>query len=63
MIVYVLVRAFADGSKTRICGATEDREVAQAFLAGGIGVEPEPQVYQIDTKEDILAGGHALIVF
>jgi|HubBroStandDraft_1064217.scaffolds.fasta_scaffold3580680_1 hypothetical protein len=58
MIVYVLARAYSDKSGFMICGVTEKKEIVQAFITGGSGVDPVPVIYMIDTEGDLLPEGH-----
>lgn len=53
MIVYILTKRYSDNSAFEVCGATEDRAVAQAFHAGGKDADPHSEVYEVNTYSQI----------
>jgi hypothetical protein len=57
MSIYILIKRYSDDSGLNICGATSSRAVAQAFHAGGEGMDPHPEVYEVDL-DDAIRGTH-----
>ena len=53
MIVYILTKCYSDNSAFYVCGATEDRAVAQAFHAGGKDADPRSAVYELNTNDPV----------
>ncbi len=57
MIIYLLTKQYSDKSGFMICGATESKAIAQAFVSGG-SMMPTPVIYVLNTEEPLLAEGH-----